>query len=414
MTQTGMEGATNPGFPSAPPSDQQAPNGAPPGSQPIPGYPGYFQTPWGEVGYVTQTTTQDMYGNQVPAGKWVTVPRSLVSPGGGGYNMGQDPRYWQLQYDQLARDYANIGMDAESARRQAFATLIANRNNTQLGIANTSANIAKTEADYAANPRDAVSELIYRNQAQGTTPFGDINNSAFGEYGKALAAKAASIFSPVNADLQTARNSAGQWPPGEFVNPVQIPPGFMKGTGDHPINVNGPTRFGGYQPSSSEGGTNMNIHEPFLIVGAHSKHVYATGGEGGFPEQVKIVPTPSGKKAAMAMEKSGKMMDGMMQGAKPMATGGTVSSTPDDFMNELNKQLRRLGGPGGGVGPYSTPLPSLRLLAGAPANALANDPVLNDYTMAGYSALGIDPRTVQATIKQFTPNAPSWQRQIVF
>ena len=54
---------------------------------------------------------------------------------------------------------------------------------------------------------------------------------------------------------------------------------------------------------------------------------------------------------------------------------------------------------------------SLRMLAGAPANALEDDPVLADYTLAGYSALGIDPRTVQATIAKYTPkgiinNAP--------
>jgi len=43
------------------------------------------------------------------------------------------------------------------------------------------------------------------------------------------------------------------------------------------------------------------------------------------------------------------------------------------------------------------------MLAGAPANALAEDPVARDYTLAGYSALGIDPRTAQATIAKYTP-----------
>jgi hypothetical protein len=74
-------------------------------------------------------------------------------------------------------------------------------------------------------------------------------------------------------------------------------------------------------------------------------------------------------------------------------------------MAQLSQYLQSLGGPGGGTGRTTTPLPSPRLLAGSPWSAILDDPVLQDYTDAGYSALGIDPRTIAATVKKFTPKS---------
>src|SRR3990167_6579115 len=91
---------------------------------------------------------------------------------------------------------------------------------------------------------------------------------------------------------------------------------------------------------------------------------------------------------------------------KPMAGGGTINATPDDYMEQLRQYLGSLGGSGGGTGAVSTPLPSPRLLAGAPWNELLQDPDAMGYTESGYSGIGISPRNLAATIKRFTPNAP--------
>ena len=40
-----------------------------------------------------------------------------------------DPRYWDLQYKQLEAELVNMGLDANSARQQALATLITNAKN---------------------------------------------------------------------------------------------------------------------------------------------------------------------------------------------------------------------------------------------------------------------------------------------
>ena len=382
--------------------------------------------------------------------------------GGAGQRMASDdPRYWQLQYDQLAAQYMNMGLDSESARRQALTTLIANRNNLAGNIADTSAGVAKTAADYAANPRDAYAEAYYSNQVGGGTPFGDLHNSAFGEYGKTLAEKAARIFQPVAQDLNSARGYRDSIPPVDFFGPdtrsqLGLPPtpaqaisggtggGLPASTATAPdiltqmtdrlkamspqdqqafqqyvtagqapkpyakggqIDFGNATRFGNDQPSSSEGGTNMNIHEPAQVVG-RSGRVYATIAEGGFPEQLIIKPTPSGKKKAMEMEKAGKTMDGMMMGAKPMATGGSVAATPDDLLAEFTKFMQRIGGSGGGT---NDPFGGTRQLAGAPANEMLANPFAKAITEATYSAKGIDPAQMWADIAKFTPNSAKYQ-----
>ena len=81
-----------------------------------------------------------------PSGSGVNAPAGA----GGGYQVTEDPRYWQLQYDQLAEDLQKAGMTAENARRQALATLIDSRNTNSAALARTSGDIAKTAADFAA------------------------------------------------------------------------------------------------------------------------------------------------------------------------------------------------------------------------------------------------------------------------
>ena len=88
-----------------------------------------------------------------------------------------------------------------------------------------------------------------------------------------------------------------------------------------------------------------------------------------------------------------------------MQQGGTVNATPDDFMEQLRQYLGSLGGSGGGTGSFDSPLPSPRLLAGAPYEALLNDPDALDYTRAGFSALGISPRSLQASIEKYLPKS---------
>jgi len=355
-----------------------------------------------------------------------------------------DPRYWDLQYQQLYQDAINMGLDAESARRQALATLITNRNNTAVDVANTSANVAKTIAEFAANPRDAVAELMYRNQVGGSTSFGDLTNDNFGAYGKALAEKAASIFQPVGQDIQQARIYRDSIPPVDFLGSEQrsqlgLPPTAAQSlvgssTGPAPATaapVNGLQALmdrlnsfsdtekndfrkwvtaanGGIPPTTAEDGVNMNIMEEAAVVGK-SGRIYATLAEGDVPEQLIVKPLPSVKERMKKEKEGSKSFMQATQGAQRMADGGSATATPDDFMEQLRQYLGSLGGAGGGTGSFGTPLPSLRLLAGEPANRLSEDPVALDYALAGYSGIGIDPRTVAATIKKFTPTSAQYQ-----
>lgn len=142
----------------------------------------------------------------------------------------------------------------------------------------------------------------------------------------------------------------------------------------------------------------MNVHEPSVVVGAHSGHIYATLAENA-PEQLIIKPLPSVVKAQREQEKQGK------EQVKGFAQGGTINfgQDPSEFIKGLREQLGGLGGARGGVGGFTTQLPSPRLLAGSPWEQISNDPVLQDYLAAGYSSMGIDPRSVQAAVQQYTP-----------
>lgn len=388
---------------------------------------------------------------------------SASSGGGGGAST--DPRYWaeldrqfQLDVQRLQADLMNMGLDAETARQQALASLIANRNATAADVANISANVARTVAEFAANPRDAVAELIYRNQAAGGTPFGDLMNEGFGAYGKALADKAASIFQPVAQDIQQARVYRDAIPPVEFFGPetrqqLGLPvtaAQSLAGGGTsavvpaaaEPAPVNPlqalVDRLHAMSPeeqeafrrwtspeyrmlqeqaiTNSEGGLNINIKHPAVVIDTVTGQIISTIAEPdpvtgeAQPEQLIVKPLPSVVKRRKENERAAKAAGMQVRptgaGVPQMQDGGTITATPDDFMAQLRAYLGRLGGTGGGAGAFSSPLPSPRLLAGEVWNRLSDDPVAMDYALAGYSALGIDPRTIEATVRKFTPTSP--------
>ena len=383
--------------------------------------------------------------------------------GGGGYPPAHlDPRYWDLQYKQLEAEYMNMGLDRDAARQQALTTLIASRNNLAANVADTSAGVAKTAADYAANPRDAVAELMYRNAVGGGAPFGAVsaNPEAAGQFKSALQDKFQQMFGGVAGDIQQARVYRDAIPLPEFLGssgaaaPAAMPaaapaaapaaPNALQALMDQlnsfnpqqqedfrrwtdPEYRNRPVSAAhgaqldfeglyksrskpGYSPASSEGGTNLNIHERAIVLG-ESGQIYATLGErrpdGSMrAEQLQVKPLKSEVEKDKKLQEADKaVVETQKQTMASFQQGGgiTFGKSPDEFMEQLRQYLGGLGGPGGGTGAYKTPLPSLRLLAGAPANALAEDPVARDYTLAGYSALGIDPRTAQATIAKYTP-----------
>jgi hypothetical protein len=429
-------------------------------------------------------------------GNWVTfdpvagvrraTAAEIKTAGGGTGSSGTDPAQIAYEYAKLSSDekiaannlaaqYMNMGLDAESARRQALTSLITNRNNTAISTAQTAADIAKTAATFAANPRDTYAEALYRNQVGGSTPFGDIQNSAFGTYGKALADKAASIFQPVGADMNQLRQYRDSIPPVDFFGPEQrtalgLPPTpaqaitgaapqapptapmlnpapapndtagalqflqtmqnpqtandfqrWVTTASGHPENAPAPLAMGGQidltgasavQPpmTTTEGGLNMNMHEPARLVGMWTGRTYATVAEPRpdgtpRPEQIIVKPLPSELEKDRALKIQHKAATMNMGSRRMMDAGGTVTSNPTlDQMNEqYSKLLERLGGSGGGS---STPFGGARFLAGAPWNAIQADPFLQGVTDASYSFRGVDPAELAAQVKQFTPNAP--------
>lgn len=394
------------------------------------------------------------------------LQKALGGLGGAGTRLASDdPRYWQLQYDQLAQQYMNSGLDAESARKQALASLIANRNNTATDVAKTSSDVAKNLAEFAANPRDTYAEAIYRNQVGGSTPFGDTGNAAFGEYGKALAAKVGSIFQPVAADLNAARGYRDQQFPVDFTGtspatqvafdragvPAAAPPpaapnelaGALQwlqamGSSENPTQAgqdfrkwvtpasaakggtfNFDTMFSdrakpGASPSSSEGGTNLNIHERAVIMG-ESGHIYGTLGEKRpdgtvRAEQLQIKPLKSEVEKDKKLEEGNKaIVETQKKTLASFAGGGTATSSPslDEMTSQYSLLLQRLTGESGGGG-TSTPFGGTRNLAGAPANALLADPYLKGVTEGVYSSPAgafINPEQLWADIAKFTPKS---------
>ncbi len=311
----------------------------------------------------------------------VSAPSSGGSSGGGGGGGGSttdDPRYWEnkreeldLEWAQLDQDerqeaerlafqYQQAGMDAETARRQALAQLIQNRNDNSVNLARTSGEIAAQAAQFAANPRDAIAELQYRNATEAGPAFGSIGNTEFGGYTSKLDDKFQQMFGGVAGDLSRAREFVGSIPPTEFFGaetrtqlglpllPQQEMAGFsppnpldglvQKLQGMAPQDQEAFRRYtdpqyreqqtriedayakdpvaaqeffrkiaemnGGVPAPAAEDGINMNIHEPAAVVGMSGK-VYATMAEND-PEQLRVIPLPSVKKRNAEREKREK------------------------------------------------------------------------------------------------------------
>lgn len=365
--------------------------------------------------------------------------------GGGGSTQrlaSDDPRYWDLQYQQLYQQALNTGLDAESARRQALATLITNRNAQSVNLAQTSGDIAAKAAQFAANPRDAVADLMYRNAIGGSTPYGSTGNAAFGDLQNGLQNKFQELFGGVAGDLSRARDFISAPPPAEFLQPASNIPGINTNTtlpatsdygqmpgGQAPQQAPAPqmnglsalidklnsfdpqqkdafvkwvtAANGGAPPATAEGGINLNIAEPAMVVGIHSGRVYTTLAEKD-PEQLIVKPLQSTMERMKQQKQSAQKSQ---NGIPMMEGGGTASVIPnvDDFMTQLRTNLSRLGGQGGGVGAGNDPLNNLRLLAGAPESMM--DPDLRQYLYAAESARGISPDTVDFTLKRYSPQA---------
>lgn len=373
-----------------------------------------------------------------------------------------DPRYWDLQYQKLYQDGLNIGLDAETARRQALTSLIQSRNNLSSDVANTSASVAKTLAEFAANPRDAYAEAYYANQVGNTMPFADIANQHFGEYGKTLAEKADRIFQPVGADLAQARLYRDAIPMPDYLAPSPQVQGLLSSgapapaaapeanglqmlmdrlngmseadksafrkwtTGDVATAAKGGTfdfegAFAdrdkpGASPSSSEGGTNMNLHERAIIVG-ESGRVYATLGEkrpdGTIrSEQLQIKPLKSEVEKDKKLQEGNKaIVESQKKTLASFATGGDVAATPDDLYGEFQKMLQRLTGEHGGGG-TSTPFGGTRHVAGSLANEALINPMVRSQLESTYSAMGISPEQLWADVERFSPKSAQRNGQL--
>lgn len=378
-----------------------------------------------DAGLVTPSLSQKLLG----------LDDALGGGGSGTRLASDDPRYWDIQYRQLEQELLNSGLDAESARRTALATIITNQKAQSVDLARTSGDIAKTAAEFAANPRDAVADLMYRNAVGGTTPYGSIDNPAFGDLQTGLANKFQELFGGVAGDLSRAREFVGAPIPSEYLSPqLNIPTPSLMGAAP-PVTPNpsavpvpsfedqGRIRDAyardpqqaeaffkmvtelnnGVPPTTAEDGVNMNITQPAMVIGMDGR-VYATLAESD-PEQLIVKPLPSVKERKKKEKDAQKNFMQATQGAQRMQGGGTINAIPSvaDFMEELRKSLSSLGGTGGGVGGYSSALPSPRLLVGEPARLLSEDPDLAAMTEAGFSSLGISPDSLNAILKKYRP-----------
>ena len=364
--------------------------------------------------------------------KYLGGASGATGGGGGGSSRlaSDDPRYWEMQQQELDLDWAkltsdekmqaeqiraqliNAGLDAETARRQALASLIQSRNSNSIDLASTSGNIAAQAAQFAANPRDAIAELQFRGATGMGPAFGAIGNAEFGGYQSKLDDKFQQMFGGVAGDLSRAREYVNSIPPTEFFGaetrqaldlPLLPQQEMLSGYGQqsNPLDAmvqklqgmsapdqesfrrytdpayrerqtriedaytNDPVAAedffrkiaelnGGVRPPAAEDGINMNIHEPAMVMGMSGK-IYATMAEND-PEQLRVIPLPSVKKARAAQEKMQKerMKNGQgggdmlkqarqefleaTQGAQRMAMGGTVTSNP------YGKEIRGLTG----------------------------------------------------------------------
>lgn len=439
---------------------------------------GYWRDPFGQIGNIVPgenpITGFPDPTNPVfePLDKWLQPDPN--GSGGGALDMRprefDDPRYWDLQYQQLQQDLLNSGLDAESARRTALAGLITNRNATAANLYATGVDAAKAGAQFAGNPRDAMSDLYFRNAMGNRTPYGDMSGQAGTDLQQGLFNRFEEIFGGIAGDRARAWDFVSAIPPAEFLQPAVTPGGDINRNTTLPAGGTGGTATGasapqtnetagalqflqamtdpqkaadfrkyvtggvpgaahggtfnfdpgvgneetGFTPTSTEGGLNMNIFEPAVIMGVDSGRIYAKlaeprpdGTRRG--EQVVIKPLKSETEKDKQYQEMGKApVSGGMPGVPGAAGGGTVNAIPKpwDFLNELKKNLQGLGGTGGGAGGATDPntgVAPLRMYAGAPEAMMS--PTQREYLYAAQSAAGVSPEEVDWTLKLGTPNA---------
>lgn len=391
-----------------------------------PMFPGVWVSPWGQRGYfeVKPGTFKD---SPVTESFVSIADRYFDGSDGSGADMRprefDDPRYWDLQYKQLEQDLLNSGLDAESARRQALASLITSRNSTAADLYSTDVNAAKIGAEFAGNPRDALSDIYYRNAVGGATPYGDMSGEAGGQLQQGLFNRFNEIFGGIAGSRAKAWDFASAIPPSEYLQPSSAGgdinrnttlPGAAQG-GVFNIDPGVPNEEKGYSPSSTEGGLNLNIFEPAVIMGVDSGRIYAKlaeprpdGTRRG--EQVVVKPLKSETEKDKMLQEMGKQpVSGNFPQIPGMATGGTakVLPRPDEFINQVKINLSRLGGSGGGAGGATDPntgVAPLRLYAGAPDAAMS--PTQRAYLYAVQSQAGVSPEEVDWTLKQFSHTTP--------
>jgi len=293
-----------------------------------------------------------------------------------------DPRYWEQQrieneqnqaeldfnyaeldsqerrdYDQMYQDNLHAGMDADTARRNAIVQLVQSRNSLAADVASTSASVAKTAADYASNPRDAVADLLYRNATGGNTPFSSTQGAAFGQYQTDLDQRFQDMFGGVAGDLNKAREYRDAIPLPEFFEPIGPQMQQMQqatqpaqnemeqlrnalgGAGLRDDGLTGnltqkgqdfikwvTAANGGVQPTTAEGGANMNIMEPSMVVG-QSGRIYATLAELD-PEQLIVKPLKSVQDRQKQQKQPGNAQQQFLdqtRGAQRFARGGSIN-----------------------------------------------------------------------------------------
>ena len=187
---------------------------------------GVWSGPGGELG--TWIVNGTGYGQTK---SWNPLPARLQPFGSGGGGSDWGPNETQFQYDKLSSEekravdentqkYVQAGLEAETARRRALTDLITNRNTTNADIYRTSGTIAAQAAQFAANPRDAIADLNFRNAMGGSTPYGSTGGAAGDALQGGLSNKFNELFGgSLAADKARAVQTANSIPPAEFLSP---------------------------------------------------------------------------------------------------------------------------------------------------------------------------------------------------
>lgn len=343
---------------------------------------------------------------------------------------------------------ANDAIVNQLTAQQNAISLYGQQMSAQASLAGTSANVATTAADWAANPRSAFGylNLVNSGLAGGSalpTNYAATNQGANAQYQGALQKQFQDIFGNVGNQLNQAWQNTQNAPPATQYQP------WYEGTDAYqsasptakaifqtlPIETQRaiasqtPDQAAAFQkysqgvaqqqqqkqqtldtwagmtpdqqryvqgltpPASMAGGGQMTINEPAKIVGSKTGNVYATLAEYQ-PEKIKISPLPKPKPP------------------QQFAEGGTVSDVPDSssqgqLATSLAKSLRGIGVDysyqGGGM--YAPPV---NKLVGSPWGRLQKMPTLMQLLMGAYSASGQDPNDVLAEQARYQPIAPQW------